>query len=425
MSFEEKIKNIDSLIIKIQEDNSLSPEQKVELIERTKDTLRIIGNQHMAEMVGGMYFESSTGFTEEGLYAIAGKKDSVFTMTFLPGTESYERFGESVTGVIKYTQSKRKELDDFLNGQLAGDDVGKEHYGIVCIEVLELSVSEDRKEKLLKGIPTAEVFSVIVIPNRETNNQFGSTEDRTPHILPIEIDSIDPKNEQRICYGFLSRLVQEGVGLCPREVNEYLALKCLLEPHSLTVAEREKVYGVDGEMVDEVTEPYLGYKMIHVNLNEDEKNRQSRIRRERLIERIKIIRKEIEKSGVKIEEQVAEVLSKKCVDFRERRYSITEKNPVYLDFKGYVHILMRHAREFKMNNGFEIKDKFQMEWENVHYVLGRVVKEVMAEYQKKRESGKTTDYIKNGDQAIYVLGDYYAIRIGGAGNIISFYKESP
>ena len=113
----------------------------------------------------------------------------------------------------------------------------------------------------------------------------------------------------------------------------------------------------------------------------------------------------------------------KVQDFHQKRYNNTGKYPLFLDLKGYVHILLRHIEEARFKNKFENKTKFQYDEKDLEIVMSEVLSLVNKDYQEFRESYPAESFAKKDEDAYKFNGDYYAVIINPNGSIASFYKR--
>ena len=134
----------------------------------------------MAAMIGANLYKQKDGFTQEQLYTYGGRNDSVFTLALRPGTESYQKYGNSPTVCFVYTQDERKALEE--NPSALNDNP--------LIKAKLLVPSNGQCENatellLLEGIKTQDIEEITVLPSIDENNTFQSKEKRTLNVMEI------------------------------------------------------------------------------------------------------------------------------------------------------------------------------------------------------------------------------------------------
>ena len=91
--------------------------------------------------------------------------------------------------------------------------------------------------------------------------------------------------------------------------------------------------------------------------------------------------------------------------------------------EGYIHIGLRHIKEWKFNDYYAERTMFQLKEEDVIPMLKLVVNAINADYQDKKEQRPDFLYRKFGKNSLYLNGDYYMIHIGKSGRIENFSKS--
>ena len=97
--------------------------------------------------------------------------------------------------------------------------------------------------------------------------------------------------------------------------------------------------------------------------------------------------------------------------------------PIYIDWKGYLHVFIRHVEEFKINNAFEDKDKFLWDPRDVTTVIKKVIESVEDEIQQFWKDKPGQRFSKYGAQSLYFEGDYYIFHIEGDGRLSTFHRS--
>ena len=141
--------------------------------------------------------------------------------------------------------------------------------------------------------------------------------------------------------------------------------------------------------------------------------------------RIAILSQELKDAGTSLEKlkdknpEMANYLIAKVQNFHQKRFNLMGKYPLYLDLKGYVHILLRHIEEAI----YKEKTKFQYDENDIEIVMNEVLSLVNRDYQEFKESKPTESFVKKDENSYYFNGDYYAIIVNADGSIATFYKR--
>ena len=154
------------------------------------------------------------------------------------------------------------------------------------------------------------------------------------------------------------------------------------------------------------------------------------LKQKRNLERVDILDKELKKIGIPFKKfckdypEQAKFIYMKLQTFNDRSFNTTGKYPLYMDFRSFVHIYLRHVDMLSMGSQMAQKDKFQLYEKDVVYMIEHVMHELNDDYQKFREENPDKKYKRIGDHAIYCQGDYYELFVGTDGRLESFYNAS-
>lgn len=244
--------------------------------------------------------------------------------------------------------------------------------------------------------------------------------------VPIEI--LPKGGDLDLHYGFTKRLVQNGIGLCPRERVQFLAGKLYFEPQNITNEENAQIFN-DGIIDEQIEWEFLQMKYYREEISEKEIRRFLEFYDKNKRKSILILDKYLIQAGsslrrLKIQDkEKANELFKKVRYFHQRRLNAVGKYPIFLDLEGYLHIYMRHVEEFQINKHFEHKDNFQWIEDDVFNVMKFVIEFVNDEYQKFKEENPDQGFNKYKKDSVYFVGDYYTFYIESSGRISSFFKN--
>lgn len=364
-------------------------------------------------------------YSLENIYAGVGRDDKVATINFIPGTESYNAFGEDITCVLIYTQKERHSLDKNIEEEIYTS------HGKVKARILDLDFPEKETKLLLtEGFNSRDIQCILVSNwNIGPKNTYHSTETRSIDTIIIPIESLPKGGDLSWMYGFKKRWVIDGVGLNPQERAFYLAGKIFFEPKNLSDTEKKEAYP-NGTISSEVEYELLKIKLITEVALHEEKVRLLKIDQSKTKENAELLNKYLVENGSSLKKLTRDnqdamiELMMRLDKFKDIRLSISGKKAIYLDMDRYLHILLRHVKEAKVNEKFEHKDNFQWKEEDVFMVvLKHVVEDIDDEIQQHFLDNPDKRYSRYGDENIYYQGDYYTIHIEPTGRVSTFHKN--
>lgn len=375
----------------------------------------------MAEWCGMKLFKSANGFTQEEIYAYAGAKDCVATLTL--SQESARVYGESLTVAFVYYQKERIALE---KDKTTLNDISN----VKAKELLGELDSSLHAQLLKDGVPTKDIVEMLVGPETEDQNTYTSSHLRKPKVLEIPFESKGNGDDIRFMYGALCHFISDGIELTPEEQNEYLAYKIVLEPEKLTEKEKAEIFDENGKIVNqEVAYFWLMWKNNAGQLTEKNKEDLMQLVKNRIANRFELADKELENMGLSLDKLVknypekANLLISRIINFHERRYNIVGKHLLYMSFKSFLHIYLRHVKELTVENQFGERSKFQLAEKDLNATMNIVLDALNDEYQKYKDEHPNNRFFRKGNMAYYYNGDYYDIDILPDGQIGSFYKR--
>lgn len=362
------------------------------------------------------------GFSLEKLYELAGKEDRVLTITLRHESPSEQIWGNSITCCIIYTERERLHLLENLKNDVST-------FGKVRAKYLLSEFTNEQIDRLKsEGFDSQDAIEILIAPQLTPSNVYGSEEKRELNTIEIPLAPEPPLEELKFQFYGLCRFLEDGMILTPSEHVDFLALKLIFNM-KLTDDEKLEVYDGEGKIHNnEVARSYLLFRSRMTTLSEEKKAAQTKLESIRLQERCAYIDSELKKMGSSVEKlKIANV--KVCghilynvIRFHERRLNVTGHYPIYLDLKGYVHIGLRHIKEWQFCDYFAERDKFQLNESDVITTLQNVVDVINDDYQAKKEVRPDYLYRKYGRDCIYLYGDYYMIHIAADGRIENFSK---
>lgn len=375
----------------------------------------------MAERCGMKLYKSAKGFTQEEIYTYAGAMDCVATLTL--SQESARVYGETLTVTFVYYQKERMALE---KDKTALNDISN----VKAKELLGELDSSLHAQLLKDGVPTKDIVEMIVGPETEEQNTYASSHLRKPKVLEIPIESKGNGDDIRVMYGALCHFISDEIELTPEEHNEYLAYKIVLDPERLTENEKAEIFDENGAIVNqEVAYFWLLWKKNAGKLTEKNEKDLMQLSRNRIANRFELADKELKSMGLSLDKLVqnypekANLLFLRIIYFHEHRYNIVGKHLLYMSFKSFLHIYLRHVKELTVENQFGERSKFQLAEKDLNATMNIVLDALNDEYQKYKDEHPNNRFFRKGSKAYYYNGDYYDVDILPDGQIGSFYKR--
>lgn len=364
--------------------------------------------------------------TQGRLYLLAGRTDDVCTLDLREGAEIYEIFGPKVTVEFVYIQKERRMLEeDSTSLDMIPNIKAK---GLVFL----FGKGKDKKDLLQRdGIPVKDIVAAFTIHYTAENNTFPNSQKRSLDVLEIPFESYGNGDDIGWWYGFLCRQKEDGVGLMPEYENEYLACKYIIEKDNLTAEEKNVIYNEYGRVGNpDVAYHILFWRKAAGVISDKESRIFNVLKQKRNLKRVDILDKELMKIGIPFRKfckdypEQAKFVYTKLQTFNDRSFNTTGKYPLYMDFRSYVHIYLRHVDIMNMGSQMAQKDKFQLQEKDVLLMIDHVMHELNNDYQAYREANPLGKFVRRGEQAYYCRGDYYELFVDKDGRLESFYKAS-
>lgn len=378
--------------------------------------------QQMAVMFGAKLYKQPEGFTQAQIYTLGGREDSVFTLTLRNDSESYKKYGESITVCFVYNVYDRKALENdakYLN----------DHPYAKAKLLVPINEVEKEKELLTTGILTTDIIEMVVLPPMDMNNTFPSKENRTPNVIEVPFEADGGGRDILWMYGFMKRQKERGVGFMPEDEAAYLAYKFILERKELTDDEKRRLFNTDGKIADkQVANKLLSWKEEADVISYKEKELLNKLRKERINERITMLERVLDKMGItllrfyKNYPKQAEIITEKILTFNDTSFNVTGRFPLYMNFESLLHLYFRHVKEMNVSDQFAARDKFQLEEKDILTVVDIVMKDLNDEYQAFKKENPDGHFYRTNSMAYYYNGDYYNVDVNPDGCLKTFYR---
>lgn len=279
-----------------------------------------------------------------------------------------------------------------------------------------------------EGFDSQDVVEVLVAPLLQDDNVYNGEKLRKLNQIKIPIDPEPPLDKLKFELMALCKFMEHGMLLSPSERVDYLALK-LVFGAKLEEKERENVFDKEGKIHNnDVSRRYLYYKSRIGELSEEKKQQQAQLEFMKIVERLAFLDEKLKEMGTSLEKlkvknsAIYESIVLKALCFNEIRLNPTGHYPIYLTYEGYIHIGLRHIKEWQFDDYYKDRDKFQLNEEDVIPTLRHIIEEINDDYQSIKTERPDFQYRKFGKNSHYFNGDYYMFHIVADGRVENFCK---
>lgn len=372
-------------------------------------------------------FESLTGNITQGkLYELAGRTDDICTFSLLEGSSSNESYGSVITVQLFYTHNERRILEDNINGM--------DNKPIVSVKYLN-SIKRLEKEKIDKlnnyGIPIEDIVDVMTMHYTPVNNRYGIKEKRVLNSIIVPFKPYGKGRDIGWIYGFMCKKKERCIGFMPDEEDLYIAYRFILDRDKMSEDDRLKVFDRDGHLVmSNVGYHYLMWGLEAGLLKDCDKELLRQLKRMRVRERYELLKDELRRVGIPFNKFRRDYKTQalyflhSLYRFNDRSLNIMGKHPLFMNYRSFVYIYIRHVNEFNIGKHLVNEDKFQLYEEDVFNMIDHVMHELEDDYQQFREQNPERKYRRTGEKAFYCNGDYYEVYVDKDGRLETFYNAT-
>lgn len=369
-------------------------------------------------------------FSLEELYAMYGQFDRKYlSIEFHKFSESAAKFGRNIGGVLIYYKKERETLEDAISKE----NVPRTN-GLVKIDCSknEKLFNEQKKELIENGFVSGDIYEVLAsdFPVAKSYHQTGIKE--IPNTFTVNVDptDFDPNRAYLWLYG---QRIKNGDILIKDEISKFCGLSLYLKPGSENFDYvKENGFDENGQRLPKVRFFELEAKLYTTDIKKEELLEFNEFLQARKVERIEAIKKEIKRSTNKSLEQFQEEYPDIYVELQKSRVQFETESleyhdmvtPIYWDYKGFLHIYLRHCDELAIEGHFEKKTKFQYTQKDIKRILKIAIKDLKPKINEKLNDGK--DFRIYGDRSLYFNGNHYSLHILADGRVEAFHPmENP
>ena len=357
--------------------------------------------------------------SEEELYLIGGYKDAYLMINFFPGSDAYEKYGESVHGTIWYHKRERERLDDITSKPGYGRSDG----------IVYLQSGTDNaliKEALLKeGFAVRDIYEIYSTgtANVKTYRQPGQKE--IPYTQTIKIDpkTFDLVSTQQYVLG---AYLKDGYTLPPHDLTLYYA--------NLFVFKRDKI--AEEEIRNYLMKPdQSGFSDLADYIIHDIKARE-KITSEGELEHFKQLLRQRRDNRIHFIKQHLGISENQLTQLRDSDFEryitletsawmfetetlefLSQKAVIFWDYERFMHTFLRHNPDFFVAASTKGQGtSFQYSQKDITRVAKIIITQLKNEIVDKLNDNK--EFAKIGH---YYNGNHYQIRIAPDGRLMQFH----
>ena len=363
-----------------------------------------------------------TVYTLDGIYKTVGRDDKVAVLTFHPDSSAYKKYGETLTVVFIYDQFEREKYEKRFV-----ENVDEDKSGNIKARYLGFDLPKEEVDYLKKeGINSEDILSIFPSPWPH-QNLFHQEQKRAIKTIEVPMQKELKGGDYDWMYGFMRKMVKEGAEFFPHEKDSYLGMKLHYEPDKFT--EEENAYGYpNGKLSESIERHYLDLRFDKEIITPEEEIRWHELTTKFMENNMTILKQELQNAGssmaklYSLNKGLCNFLLKGTLKYLPERLNYIKNKPIYLDWKGYLHVFIRHVEEFKINNAYEGKDKFLWDPRDVMTVIKHVIESVDDEVQQFWKENPGQRFSKYGAQSLYFEGDYYTFHIESDGRLSTFHR---
>lgn len=358
-------------------------------------------------------------YSVEDIYKMVGQNDSYCMIEFFSRSQAYEKYGESVHGLVWYKKKDRETLD----AAIAQNSYPRTN-GIIY---LDTGAKEETIKHALKhdGFEAADIKVLYRVggENPKKYNQPGIKD--IPHTITIKIDSnFDVIAAQQYVLG---NYLKMGYSLPTHDLITYYRNLLLFYPHLLKEEEKNQyLMKPDNTGFTEQADYLIHDIKVHEKIASTEEIKHwSDLLMSRSEERMNFIKKHLGISDKVINSMVLND-TKKYVTLLQSTWMFETETLVYLgpkaciywDFERFIHIFLRHNPDFLIPITTKGQGtQFQYSFKDIFRVAKIVLEQLRDPINANLSAGKP--FVINGH---YYNGNHYQVRVDPDGRLMQFHQ---
>lgn len=359
----------------------------------------------------------------EGLFAYVGRFDFTVNIQFKKGSQSYDKYGQSITGQLYFPKEESRLLNIKINSGIRYETDKNVRFELL----LKKDLDDNQVKELFKyGFKNTDILNLDCYAYKHNKTYFNKTNKKLGKPVTIEISNDEYIVENfELEYGFYKMRVDKNDFLSEYEKLRMMALQKVLnievtEPkyiHNDIIVLRKEDY----DFILEETLFYLG-KVLAISESVI-KNKMSKIK--------KIVDKEFEMSGINPNDK--QELSKYLVPYwgliqlgmlyQDKTILYSTHPNVTLNFEKYLHVVFRHSQILNIGVRNIDKSRIPYEFSETERLITECLQSVETDINNHFKEHPEKRFSKFGDDLIRYNGDYYEVQINQQGLIETFYNH--
>jgi hypothetical protein len=359
-------------------------------------------------------------FHYQDLYEFVGREQYMTTFQLRKNSKSYRQYGNLVMGVIFYDRKSHKVLENSLTKD---EEVSESK---IRIDSPSRDISKEKKYDLkYNGINVSDIESISFFHYKRETERYDTGEKKVPNVIGIEANN-DGIDVDILNQNYLVSKNNSGVNLIQYEKEQLVGITLAFN---------------NGRMDSRILN-HLGFneRDINTNLNiwmnlykvKERRNQLTEIDKKNyketksilLLERVTKILKELARARLSNSVNKSEEDAIKIIIESVKKFSpsilMHGKNQVYWDVDSYIHITVRHLKDYQLGN-YQNKTPLPYKADDLELLIEEVLYRVEDEIRQYLLEKPTDNFTRHGKMAIYFNGDYYHLRINKEGRLTQFH----
>ena len=350
------------------------------------------------------------------LFEMVGRQQFMTTFNLRKGSEARNEFGESALGVIYYESRVLKKLNDNKK-----DDIDFDKIRIDSPDI-RLSLTK-RNELKIGGIKATDIESITYFHFNKKTEIYDTGEKKVPNIVEVPIGKIS--DVDIMSRNHLVDKHNRGDKLFQFQKEELIGVTLGMDGH--IDSRILNAFGFDEDSMRKNLNIWIHhykFKERRGKLSNEEKKIYKDIQNIQMTRRFEQFSKELKKSGTTTEEigkniDALKKIMESCLSFSPDLL-LYGRIQVYWDIESYLHITMRHIKEYQLGKNKE-KTPFLYRASDLKKLIKKVLDLVHDEYETHISEKPDVRFYRSKDWAIFFNGDHYTFTIDPSGRLVQFH----
>lgn len=411
-------------LIKNYKDHLEEGENAETFLERQERQIKLIDEK--IEELRSVDFQ----FSVEEVFSMFGKYDKFISIDFHPNSESAKKFGKSIMGTLIYNRRQRQDFNKLLESE----NIPRTN-GNVRIKPSPLcKLSDAQVNNLIKtGFTSGDIFEINHTAIDYKDSYLDKNTKEIPGTINIKFDPTGFNHELMSLYILEKRISENNKPLIKAEWDELYALKILYKISEISDIEwTEKIFEKKSRTIkDSIRYHVYNSKLLRgIALTKDESKDFAQLINHRYKLHAKLVDSEIKRSSNKKLQEFAKDNSELIQELKQNAFFFDTENlspfgakhPVFLDIERYLHIFIRHYKEFQIGDWIGSKTPFLYNFKDIKRLIKIVIEQLQPQIDSAINEGREFNIFDK--KAYYFNGNYYVVHIDKNGRLLSFYQHN-